>query len=300
MKLTQIWVGRFTPEAPKDYFTEVYSEDDEDLPLSRFIGEQGQTWLDHDWLEITKKDTLVPIAELVKYLGHKSKPKVLAKAQELDISQANVLIVIYPDAHIGAPRSVHTETYMLDYMGTYDNSAKIVTMEEQIAKAESGHSKSQAALGSLYMFPAPRAKHLIDYDKAEYWLLKAAEQGEKSTYNRLYHLYYTQSEKHYNPEKAFYWVELAAHWGGKTDLKFCAKMYEKGDGIAENKVLALKWYFLYSCQNENDNYDKDLLSLKSQMSESEIQEAEKLALEWIEAKQYNPDYFRGLKRNPLR
>jgi len=109
----------------------------------------------------------VPIHELVKYLGYISKPKVLAKAQELNINEANVLIVIYLDAHIGTPQSVHTETCKLDYVGAYDNCAQMITIEERISKTESGCSKSQAGIGTMHIFPALSNKHSIDYDKAE-------------------------------------------------------------------------------------------------------------------------------------
>ncbi len=298
MELTQIWIGRFAKDAPADYFTEVYSEDD-DQPISRFVGEQGEVWVDHDWMETYWNDVFVSTEDLIQDLSPGCKESVLNEVQKLKINEANVLVTISNEDDIKKPRSVQKDKYTLYYIGTFDNTYESPTIEEWILKAEGGCSKSQAALGGLYIFPPPGEGYVIDYQKAEYWLLKATEQGETSPYNRLFHLYYKDSEEHHDLDKAFYWIEKAAQVGWMADQRYCAMMYENGEGVVQNNVQAMKWNFLCSCQTSSDSKDESIEKLKRLMTEEEIQKAEKEALAWIEARQYDPERFLGFNRNPL-
>jgi hypothetical protein len=296
-ELSHIWIGCFNEKAPNDYFDENYSEDD-DTPISKFVGEQGETWVDHDFFEIVWLDNIESIDNLVENLSPKSKDIVLSKIKELNIEKGNLLITL-PKDEIETPRSVNNENYNLYYLGLFDNTYEEKTLEEWIKEAEQGNSESQAILGGLYILPPPDKFDIIDYDKAEYWLLKASENGETSTYNRLFHLYNDKSEKHYDSKKAFYWIEKAAQVGWRTDQSYCAKMYENGDGVVQNNILAMKWHFLNLCQYDSDILDHTISELKAKMSNNEIEKAIKLAMEWIDDKKYNPEYF-TYNRNPLK
>jgi Immunity protein 22/Sel1 repeat len=295
-KLSHIWIGCFSDKAPNDYFNEEYNDDD-DKPISRFVDEQGEIWVDHDFLEIIWSDNFKTIDELVENLSPKSKGKVILKIKEFNIERGNILIIL-PINEISTPRSVNNADYNLYYIGQFDNTFDEKPIEEWIKEAEAGNVKSQGILGQLYIFPPPTKYDIIDYDKAEYWLLKASKNGETSTYNRLFHLYFSYSEKHHNLKKAFYWIEKAANIGWRTDQHYCAKMYENGEGVEQNNILAMKWHFLDLCQYDSDTLDHTISDLKAKMSKNEIEEAIRLALKWIDAKKYNPDYF-SFRRNPL-
>ncbi len=87
--------------------------------------------------------------------------------------------------------------------------------------------------------------------------------------------------------------------GRITDQIYCAKMYENGEGVEQNNILAMKWHFLNLCQYDSDILDHTITDLEAKMSKSEVEEAVNLAMEWINDKKFNPEYF-PYYRNPLR
>ncbi len=296
-KLSHIWVGQFGKDAPQDYFNEVYTEDDF-TPISKFVAEQDEFWIDHDFMIVEREEKLVPIEKFVYNVSPRCRELVLARCKELNITEANITVIL-PEDEVEEPQTITKENYSLYYLGLYDNTYREKTLEERIAEAEAGDSGAQAVLGELYIFPPPKQRDIRDYEKAEYWLLQAAEKGETTVYNRLYHLYKGKySPQHYNPEKAFYYIHKAAQMGSRTDQLYCAEMYANGEGVAQSKVQAMKWYFLSRSQYDTDSYNRDLNELKSKMTPEEIRQAKTLALEWIDQKNYNPDYF-TFERDPL-
>ncbi|MFT5357829.1 MAG: hypothetical protein ACI9KE_005066 [Polyangiales bacterium] len=61
---TQFWLGYFESEETRSgFFEERFGQDDDDAPVSRFVGSQQQRWLDHDFTEIHHSDSLAAALE---------------------------------------------------------------------------------------------------------------------------------------------------------------------------------------------------------------------------------------------
>ena len=119
MENSHIWLGQFLPGSPDDFFEEQYGRDDGE-PLSQFAGSQGETWYDHDWIEISFLDDLESVRSLVE--GHSYSETyldaVVAQAATLGIEQANVFILADKE-QFAAPRSVNGPNYRLWYLGEF-------------------------------------------------------------------------------------------------------------------------------------------------------------------------------------
>lgn len=294
------WLGVFGDLAPRDYFEDDDQEPENDRPLNRFVGEQGQNWIDHDWMEHIWQEDRVPVATLVNRLscGSECRNELTSAAKRIGLGAANVFVRI-DCGQIKAPRSVHHETFTLHYLGAFENVFEPLSIEQLTRDAEAGSAKAQATLGSLYLFPPPARGYEVNPEKAEHWLLKAADQGETSPYNRLYHIYYSKSDSLHDLEKAFFWIEKAAQLGGATDQHYLARMYERGEGVAQSKIHAVMWHLLKCCQYEHSSKaDQALKKLSSQMSDEELRQSEQLAIGWIEVSGNDSKAFRGVKRDP--
>jgi hypothetical protein len=119
MEVSHIWLGQFSREV-LDYFEEHYRDRGDDDPLSQFAGEQGETWYDHDWVEISCLYELQSVRSLVD--GHSYSASyldlVLAKAAELGITEVNVFILA-DKGEFSRPRSVSGTGYRLWYLGEF-------------------------------------------------------------------------------------------------------------------------------------------------------------------------------------
>src|SRR3989304_3883490 len=82
-----------------------------------------------------------------------------------------------------------------------------------------------------------------------------------------------------NPETAIAWYEKSARQGYAPAQRTLASIYMNGDtGIKQNKPLALAWYSILSGDgNVLDMHRRDVL--KEELSETEVQESEKLKQE---------------------
>jgi hypothetical protein len=67
-EVLDIWVGYFEPNRQGSYFEEHYEEDNDDVPISEFAGDQGELWIGHDFMEVGFTTLPSSIAELVT--GH--------------------------------------------------------------------------------------------------------------------------------------------------------------------------------------------------------------------------------------
>ena len=295
-----LWVGRFGADAPSNYFEETYSDND-DEPISPFVGDQGETFVDHDWMEHSWLDSNASVGKIAApHVTENCCRLIEEAAKQKGISRANVFVIINV-GEVKSPRSVKVDVKQVEliYLGVFDNTPPAFPLADTIAKAEAGDVDAQATIGSIYIFPPPELRDIQDIDKAEYWLLKAANAGKTSIYNRLYHLYsgdYGPAQ----PEKAFYWIEKAAQQGWGSDLTNLAKSYADGFGTPQNDVLALKWEFLSKCIYDSNSYDQLIFELLERMAAEEIAESERLALEWIATTKDSATRFGEMKRNPIR
>lgn len=118
------WIGVFPSE---DSFSEYVGEDpryyelqdtDDQVPLSKFIQDQGDDWYDHDMIEMGFKANARSIAELVK--GHsyadQYADELARRANEIGLSRVNGFLFIRGGV-ITEPRSVNKEHFTFWYVG---------------------------------------------------------------------------------------------------------------------------------------------------------------------------------------
>lgn len=297
--MSHIWIGDFGPDAPKTYFTEEFS-DAPDTPISSFVGDQGETFVDHDFMELSWLEEPIACRDLIKrHVTRKDEEARACQAAEArGMSSANLLVFV-SSGDVSEPRDVEVSTHTLRYLGRFDTRPPPFVLEDAIAAAEAGDPSAQAKLGAYYLFPPPAQREMTDVGKAEYWLLKAAEAGQTQTYNRLYHVY-SGAYGPAQPEKAFFWIEKAAQLGWVADMSHLSRMYADGTGTPQDDVLALKWAFLNVSTYDSDRYDANLREIAARLSREDIETAERLALQWIEDVGATARRFPGLVRNPIR
>ena len=118
MELSHIWLGRFSSNQLLDeYFEEQY--DDDDAPINAFAADQGESYYDHDWVELGF-DESCDLRALIVGASYSSDylSKVISRASELEITTANTFILA--DAQqFPEPKSVEGEGYKLWYVGAY-------------------------------------------------------------------------------------------------------------------------------------------------------------------------------------
>ena len=287
-----VWIGNFETSFVPDYFTETLSDDE--TALSPFVRDQGETFVDHDWMEMSWLDAAIEVEKLLPshMVQADQLNRAVSIAHEMGIHRA-CLVVAIDENEVAEPRSV--EKPPLVYLGCFGNALPGPDVIEAAARA--GDPKAQVRIGRMYIFPPPAKSDMKDAKKAEYWLLKAAENGEMHAYNGLYHVYSTANEN--NPERAFYYLRKAAELGSAADFYYLSEMYANGKGTPQDDVQALACKFLELCGYGTDRYDASLKALAARMSDADIAEAEKQALAWIEKNGDSAPNFSGFVRNPV-
>ncbi len=119
-----IWLGYFeSHEHQQRYFKEDYSE--EDGPISEFADDQYETWIDHDFMEITYSDTNNDINELIEDTSfdnlHSS--ELNRRTNESNIKQFNTLVILKAK-QIDDPRSIYKDGMALHYLGQFTVSGE--------------------------------------------------------------------------------------------------------------------------------------------------------------------------------
>lgn len=116
--LCHLWLGVFGPDSPEAYFVQEYVDDD--TPQSQFGAEQGQSYFDYDFVEISFPNNPCAVRELVN--GHSYSESyidaVIGKAAELGITEVNVFVLANKD-QFDSPRSVTGPVYKLWYLGEF-------------------------------------------------------------------------------------------------------------------------------------------------------------------------------------
>lgn len=287
-----VWIGDFESRDAPDYFTETFSDDD--AAISPFVRDQGETFVDHDWMETTWLDDAVKVETLLSPHMYQADQhnRAVSIAHEMGIRKARLVVTI-DENEVADPRSV--EQPALIYLGCFGNVPPGPNEIEAAARA--GDPKAQATIGRMYVLPPPSNSDMKDLKKAEHWLLKAAENGEARAYNGLYHVY-SSANKH-DPKKAYYYLRKSAELGAAADFHYLSEMYANGQGTPRDDVQALVWKFLQLCSYDTDRYDASLKALAAKMPAADIAKAERRALTWIEENSDIAVYFAGFIRNPL-
>ena len=115
------WVGHFQSS---DLFGEYVQENDdadaEEIPLSKFCTEQGEMWIDHDYMEMAYLNEVYDIDEsFVGSYGASFKSGVFSAYRKLPTRKINCFITIYHAPAVENPRSVKGTGYWLEYLGTF-------------------------------------------------------------------------------------------------------------------------------------------------------------------------------------
>ena len=105
--------------------------------------------------------------------------------------------------------------------------------------AENGDSNSQERLGYLYYMGYGVKKNAA---KAAEWWLKAAEQGDAVAQCCLGSRYHNGEGVEQNYAEAFKWFSMAAEQGDAMAQNNVGCCYENGCGVEQNYAEALKWY----------------------------------------------------------
>jgi hypothetical protein len=124
-EVVDLWVGTFTTESAfEDYLRETYEEDD--TPLSKFAADMGESFYDHDFIEVAYHQE--PSSDLEALLQEHSfarsySPKAVAAHGCLVPCAVNAVILVW-GKKIEAPRSVRGTDYQIHYLGRYDCDPK--------------------------------------------------------------------------------------------------------------------------------------------------------------------------------
>ena len=149
--------------------------------------------------------------------------------------------------------------------------------------AEEGDPEAQVQLGQAYRSGNGVA---MDDDMATAWYLRAAEQGYADAQFHLGFAYSGGSGVPLDYNESHDWFERAAEQGHDAAQWMLGSLfYSFGRGdVARDDVKGAMW--LYLAVSENDGHDRTPLDmLEARMTPAQIEEAQRLAREWREARQ---------------
>jgi len=153
----------------------------------------------------------------------------------------------------------------------YNEAAKWYTKA-----AEQGCASAQFALGSMCQDGNGVPQ---DYKEAIRWYTKAAEWGNAEAQCKLGVMYYRGEGVPEDYVGAVNWYKRAAEQGYASAQYMLGLMYGEGEGVPQDYNEAYKWFILAAAQ-ENEDAAEARDSLKSEMSASQIAEAQRRAREF--------------------
>ena len=123
--VVSIWVGSFpSAEAFEDYLREQYEADG--APISRFAGETGLDWYDHDLLEAQRYEAPLAVSAAVGPLSFSASYINAASqaAQQLGMGPINTVVLLI-DCAYASDQAVPTDRSPLKFLGAfpYDESS---------------------------------------------------------------------------------------------------------------------------------------------------------------------------------
>jgi hypothetical protein len=120
IKDAHVWVARFKSQKALDqYMDEVFDEDDEDAPISRFAADQGVAFYDHDlvYAEFLKKATPGALIECWGFPG-KATATVVKAVEALGVDGLNTSFIA-DKGEFSKPKSAKGTGYQLWYVGQF-------------------------------------------------------------------------------------------------------------------------------------------------------------------------------------
>ncbi len=141
--------------------------------------------------------------------------------------------------------------------------------------ARAGMLEAQFNLGTFYFLNN-------QFDRAQPWLLRAAERGNVAAQNNLAQLHLKKGAL-YNEAEAFRWFLRAAAAGHVEAQYNTCHMYSAGDGVARNEVEAYKWCDIAAASgHEKARDNRDFIAKR--MTAQQIERAGMLSQQWIAVK----------------
>lgn len=131
VKMTaHFWAGKFDNESRfNDFFEESYPEenedDDDDAPISKFAESQGETWIDHDFLEKGFEDSSLSLQDrFMKYsYGEHWFAEFEKRLTKKGLSDSNTIVMNLFDegtSEIESPQSFSGTGFDVHYLGTIE------------------------------------------------------------------------------------------------------------------------------------------------------------------------------------
>lgn len=108
-----------------------------------------------------------------------------------------------------------------------------------------------------------------------------AQQGDAVSQRNLGHAYRSGRGAEYDIEKAIQWYERSAASGDVNSLYILGRLHESGHEIENDRIAAFKWYSIAEPKSLAAKSQKGYLT--EVMTPIQIEEAERLADEWLEA-----------------
>ncbi|MCL1038020.1 sel1 repeat family protein [Shewanella submarina] len=143
--------------------------------------------------------------------------------------------------------------------------------------AQAGDSRAQEDIGISYFWGRNVPK---DYQQAYHWFTLAAQQGEPSAQRFLGQMYLEGTGPvAQDYAQALDWLQQASEQGESTAQMELAIMYYKGVGVEQKKVEAYAWMRLALERVlgiHKREWNNNLASIKSGLSEADIAQGEKL------------------------
>ena len=154
---------------------------------------------------------------------------------------------------------------------SYKNQSDSNHLSKVIEKAEAGDKIFQSCLGTMY-YKGDGVS--IDYEKAFYWIKKAAAQEHVNAMYNLGYMYWSGEGTLEDYEEAFYWLSKAAEQRFAPAQNYLGMMYLDGRGVDEDFEEAFIWLSIAA----NSTLSCSILAGKKGSSEAQCN----LALMYIE------------------
>jgi TPR repeat protein len=146
--------------------------------------------------------------------------------------------------------------------------------------ADKGNADAQFTVGLMYELGQGIAQN---YDEAQKWYRLSADQGNVASQFNLAVIYYIGAGVPPDDTEAAHWYALAASQGFVPAQYNLGYLYYKGYGVPRDYVQAHKWWSLAAAQRHEDAI-KNRNLVASKMTAPQIEEATRLALEWLAAR----------------
>jgi TPR repeat protein len=164
----------------------------------------------------------------------------------------------------------------------YQRGDYTAATEALLPLAEQGEIRAQLTLGTMnYSQPQP------DYEAAAKWFRLAAAQGDVEAERYLGYMYSHGQGVARDDKEAVKWYGRAAEQGDADAQADLAGMYSAARGTSQNYVQAHKWFSVAASRFPASERSKRAEALRNserlaeKMSPSQIEEAKRLAREWV-------------------